>query len=461
MLALGVSGAILAILWRTKVREFPGAWRRRADATELLVLSVLIAVVVVGAYRNLTTPSAWDFPGFYTVARNASNGLSFYSPEALVQTFTQIQQEANVPADWLAESGFWYAPPTALILVPLGTFGYSMALVLHYLVQGALFAGSVVLLHRFYPLRRGAMGLVEMAILALAFRPVISALGLAQIVFGALFLTVVAMWLSRNHPWLAGLSLGAGALFKHLLLIPAVLSPALRKSRIAAGALVTSVAAGALAGWVFGFGVYREFITFGPGDRSPELSLDPVIQSLNGVLRRAFDAVPSDSGPIGSILYPPYLIIAGLLTAVTILIAWKARCRTEDTTLVFAFLTVLSLIVYPNTLYNTLPLVIPVFVVLLHRIDDLPVPRPGVVVFVAALYGAVAGIREGAFVSLMLTWLFLAACLVTMARRSPSPAVSVPLAAESGLSSPSRNVATVPSRPSPSWAPGREGPPPG
>ena len=391
------------------------------------MLAALVAWVVVGAYRNITTPSAWDFPGFYTVARNAFKGSSFYSPEALLQTFTQIQREANIPPDWLGEIGFWYAPPTALILAPLGVFGYSTALAAHYLVQGALFGGSIVLLHRFFPCVEGPWAWLRWAYSALAFRPVITAFALAQIVFGALFFTVVAMWAARDHPWLAGLSLGVGAWFKHLLLIPAVLSLAVRKSRVAAGALITSVAAGALAGGIFGFGVYREFVTFGPSDRPADLALDPVIQSLNGFLRRVLDAVPSHPGALGSILYPPYLVIAGLLTAATIVIAWKARRRADETSLVFAFLLVLSLIVYPNTLYNTLPLLIPAFVVLLYRIGDLPLPRPVSVVFVAALYGAVAGRTELGFVSLMLTWLFLAACLATIARRTPSPAVSTVL----------------------------------
>jgi len=390
------------------------------------VLSALIGVVLVGAYRNITTPSAWDFPGFFAVARNAFKGASFYDPEALLQTFTAIVQEANIPPDWLGELGFWYAPPTAMILAPLGMFGFSTALVVHYLVQGTLFAGSIVLLHRFYPLRPGAMGLAEMGILALAFRPVVSAFALAQIVFGALFFLVLAMRAARDRPWLSGLWLGVGVWFKHLLLIPAVLSLAIRRWRIAAGALVASVAVASLAGLIFGFDAYREFAMFGPSDRPPELSLDGVIESLNGVLRRAFDAVPSHPGAIEAILYPPYLVVAGLLTAATIVIAWKARRRTESTTLGFALLIVLSLIVYPNTLYNTLPLVIPVLVLLLHRISVLPFSRPVTVVFVAGLYGAMAGrVPEGGFIVLILIWLFLATCLVAMAIRTPSPAATM------------------------------------
>jgi hypothetical protein len=427
VLAVGVFGVLLVILWRCRVRELPRRWRRWADAIEILVLSALIGVVLVGAYRNVTTPSAWDFPVFFTVGRNAFEGVSFYDPEALLQTFTAIQREANVPPDWLGDGfGFWYAPPTAMILAPLGMFGYSTALIVHYLAQGVLFAGSIVLLHRLYPLRRGAMGLVEMGILALAFRPVIEAFRLAQIVFGALFFMVLAMWAARGHPWLAGLWLGVGVWFKHLLLIPAVLSLAIRRWRVAAGALVASVAVASLAGLVFGFNVYREFATFGPSDRPPAISLDPVIQSLNGVLRRVFDAVPSDPGAVESILYPPYLVVASLLTAATMAITWNARRRAESTTLAFAFLIVLSLIVYPNTLYNTLPLLVPVLAALLHWIGDLPFSRPATVVFVAALYGVVAGsVAWGGFVVLMLTWLYLATSLSVMAVRTPNSATTL------------------------------------
>jgi hypothetical protein len=421
ILALGVFVVLGAILWRSKVRELPGRWRRWADGVEILVLAGLIGVVVVGAYRNITKPSGWDFPVFFTVARNALKGMSFYNPQALLQTFTEVQREANVPPDWLSEFGFSYAPPTALLLAPLGVFGYSMSLFVHYLVQGAFLGGSIVLLHRFYPLRPGAMGLAEMGILALAFRPVISAVGLAQIVFGALLFVVLAMWAARDHPWLAGLSLGVGAWFKLLLFIPAALSPAMRKSRVAAGAFLAAAAIAAVAGLTFGFGVYREFVTFGPSDRPAGLSLDPVIQSLNGFLRRVFDTVPSNPGAVASILYWPYLVVGGLLTAATVVIAWKVRRHTEATTLVFGFFIVLSLIVYPNTLYNTLPLVIPVLVVILFWISDLPFPRSVTVGFLAALGGVVAGTWDGGFVALILLWVFLATCLVSIAVRTPGP----------------------------------------
>jgi len=421
---IGIFAVVAGMLWRLKVARLPSRWQRWIDAAEVATLAVLVGMVAVAAYRNVTAPEAWDFPVFYTVARNAVDGVSFYDPAELLPTFTFIQEQAAVPADWLQEFGFWYAPPTALILAPLGVSDFTTGLVIQYVVQGAFFAAAILLLHRFYPLRTGLMGLVEMTLLGMLFRPVLSAFQLAQIVFGALFFLVVGLWAARDHPWLAGISLGVGALFKHLLLIPAGLVLAMRKWRITLGALGAVAVTAVLAGIAFGFDVYTEFTTFGPGDRPPELALDSVIESLNGTLRRAFDSVPPGPGAIDAVLYPPYLVIAAVLTIVTVVVAWRARRGPLSTELTFSLIIVLSLIVYPNTLYNTLPLLIPPLVVLLFAIDELPFSRPVTVAVVAIQYGIVASFAIPAFLALAVTWAYLAVCVTMMTRRA------VPAAAE-------------------------------
>jgi len=113
-----------------------------------------------------------------------------------------------------------------------------------------------------------------------------------------------------------------------------------------------------------------------------------------------------------------------VLTIVTVVVAWRARRGPLSTELTFSLIIVLSLIVYPNTLYNTLPLLIPPLVVLLFAIDELPFSRPVTVAVVAIQYGIVASFAIPAFLALAVTWAYLAVCVTMMTRRA------VPAAAE-------------------------------
>lgn len=415
---LGATASLLVggILWRRKVAELPDRWRRLADNVEIALLACLALYVLVRTYGNAVNPAPWDFPVFYTVAVSAAEGLSFYDPNSLLATFTEIQRQWNVPADWLVEVGFWYAPPTALYLAPLGFLSYPGALITNDLVQVAFFGTSIVLLHRYFPLREGPIGLVEMALLGLLFRPILSAFRLSQIVFGALFCLVLATGTVEGRRWVGGLALGVGALFKHLLLIPAALAIALRRWRMALAALAGLLATMFAAGLVFGFDVYRGFVTNGPGDRSPELALDPVIQSLNGALRRFFDAVPTAPGALDAILYPPYLIAAGVFTVVTLLIARRVEGTDWGIVPGFALISLLSLLVYPNTLFNTLPLMLPALIVLVHSGDRLGVPSRVQVLAVVAVYGAVGLHSRLGFAALVFAWAFLAVSIVRKLR---------------------------------------------
>jgi hypothetical protein len=403
---------VLMVLWRRTVNEVPSRWQRSADVVEVLVLGGLILIAGLLAIRNLMDPYAWDFPVFYTVAHNVIDGVSFYDPAALLPTFEEIQRTADVPADWLTDGfGFWYAPPTALILAPVGAFGYTEALGLQFVIQGAMLVVSVILLHRVLPLRGGAMGLVEMGVLIMAFRPVIEAFVIGQIVFGALLAIVVALTTIRDRPVVAGVALGIGALFKHLLVIPAVLVLAMGRARTTVAAGITMLGAAAIAAVVFGISVYEEFATFGPSDRPPSIALDSVIQSLNGVMRRTFDAVPASAGALDATMYPPYLVVGGLLTLVTLAIVWRVRDLPETTLLAFSFIVTLSLIVYPNTLYNTLALVLPAIIVIVVSSKTTSIPGPITLAVVMSTYLVVVSWVVPGFLVLVIVWTYLAVVL--------------------------------------------------
>lgn len=426
-LGAGIGLAAGAIIWRRKVREVSERWRPVADWAEIAVLVGLVLLVVVRSLSNAASPVPWDYPVFYTVAHNAASGDSFYDPEALRSGFAEVQAEWGVPDDWLVEPGFWYSPETALYLAPFGFLEYPVALVVNDLVQMVFFAGAIFLLHRAFPLRPGWMGFVDMAVLGLLFRPVLGAFDLSQIVFGALLALVVALIAVERKGWLAGVALGVGTMFKHLLLIPAVLALAIRKWRIGVGALIAISALSVGAGAIFGFDVFSEYLAFGAGDRSPELALDPVIQSLNGELRRILGDVPSAPGALEAILYPPYLLIGAVLTAVTCVVCWRASLRQGLATACFALITILALITYPNTLYNTLPLMLPALVVLISQSERLGVPPKALVVLMAGVFALVGAHSRFGFIALMVVWVALSVVLGRLAWSSRGTRPAEPL----------------------------------
>ncbi len=333
-----------------------------ADAAVWIALIALAGLTAFDAAANVKWYRTWDFPSFYGVARATVRGLAFYDPQVLMGVQRELTQTAGVPDEWLKEGGYWYLPPSVFLLWPLGLFGFRTALMIHYAVQAAFLAGSAWLLHRSLPIGRGPVGLAMMLLLMLLFRPVQSTVTLAQIVFGCLFFLLLSERLLERSGAASGASLAVGFLYKHVLMIPAILMIASRdrRSRVAGvSALVAIAAAMVASALVFGRNVFGAFVANGPGARSPELAVDPVVQSLLALLHRALGDTPRGS-LLAIISYPPYLLVAGALTIVTLalLLRSPAPARRERLWL----LTSLAVLCYPNTLFSTLALLFPVVI---------------------------------------------------------------------------------------------------
>ena len=116
-------------------------------------------------------------------------------------------------------------------------------------------------------------------------------------------------------------------------------------------------------------------------------------------------------------------MIAAGLTVVTAAAIWYRRDRVHATVLGFAAFTVLVLIVYPNTLYNTLPLILPVLVLVLFLADDLAMPPVAVVAMVASAYALVVTRATPGIIMLVVVWGFVLFTLVRLPVVDESPAV--------------------------------------
>ncbi|RMD81771.1 MAG: DUF2029 domain-containing protein, partial [Candidatus Dadabacteria bacterium] len=266
------------------------------------------------------------------------------------------------------------------------------------------------------PLARGRLGVAAACALVLGFAPVASAFSVAQITPAALFFAAAALALVERRPALAGASLAAGSLFKPLLLIPAILAPALGRPRILLGCALATGLFSLAATATFGASVWRDFLQFGPNTRPPGLATDPVVHSLLAVLLRASGG-SAPRGLLATLAYPPYLAAASVMALTTVLVCRKSPKQQGLDRLQFASLLTLALAVYPNTLYNTLPLVLPALLVLVAAREHIGFSSRFVCVAAGSCWGLLL-IRKLAFLVVLIAW-GLAVAAVAKARPCP------------------------------------------
>jgi hypothetical protein len=337
----------------------------------------------------------------------------------------EVASTAPVPDEWLEEVGYWYLPPSMLLLLPLGFLGFRAALALHYLIQGAFLVGAAWLIHRTTPLEPGGRGFAALMLLVLLFAPVQSGWMLAQIVPGALFFLALAIHRAGRSSLGSGIALAVGFFYKHLLLIPAALMIASRDRRLRVAGLVSIagiVVALVLSPLVFGAGVVHAWAANGPGARSPELAVDPVVQSLLALLYRASGVTPRGS-LLHIVLFPPFLAIAALLTLGTLVILARRNAATPAERL--WLLASLALACYPNTLFSTLALLLPVIFGVAYAALRRGAPFAIAAAFVIGNYLLAALAPQQAGWLSLVCWGASAAVLLTSPRVETAPVAEV------------------------------------
>jgi hypothetical protein len=139
---------------------------------------------------------------------------------------------------------------------------------------------------------------------------------------------------------------------------------------------------------------------------------------------------PDARAGAGFALYPPFLLVAGVLVAITAgVIAWSSN-DAASRQLKRVLVIVIALLVYPGTLHNTLVLMLPVFFVVIALRDDIPVSEGWLFGFVLVEY-LLTSLRPGGtwwpyggFLGMVGAWLFLCVLLIRMTVLSRSAASS-------------------------------------
>ena len=189
-----------------------------------------------------------------------------------------------------------------------------------------------------------------------------------------------------------------------------------RSAAAFAGALLLLLGLAALA---FGPSAFVEYARWGTAVPFYHY-VEPVAQSLLAVVYRLSSFVPSAHVDLSHAVHLPFLFSAAILALATLVLIRNCG-RDESSRQLARLLAILvALLVYPGSLFNTLPLMLPVFFVVLGLSERLPIAKGWVAAFVFAEYALVA-VRvgdswwfHGGFPAMLLAWVFVAGLLLRL-----------------------------------------------
>jgi hypothetical protein len=265
--------------------------------------------------------------------------------------------------------------------------------------------------------------------LGLCYPPVIAAFSLAQNVFGALFFVTLWLWLAERNHVMSGVALAAAFPFKHLVLTVGALSALVTRVSSAVAFCITVAAMCVFAVIFFGPSSFSEYARWGTAVPFYHY-VEPVTQSLLAAMYRLVGYTPDAWAGANFAFYPPFLLVAGILVAISaVIIVWSPK-DPASRQLKRVLVIVVALLVYPGTLHNTMVLMLPVFFVVLALRDDIPVSDGLLLGFVLVEY-LLTSLRPGGtwwpyggFLGMVVAWLFLCVLLIRMTVVSRSATAS-------------------------------------
>ncbi len=347
--------------------------RRGAYLAFLGLASAAFWVGIAGEIRdNLRRVPEWDFLGFWLHARTAVAGGNFYDPSAFHAQVGMLDLSRAFRAE-IADTGFWYPPPSMFLFWPLGWFELHAALALWYALHLAALAACVPLLRRIFFPGGGSVELAACATLVALAPGTLLTVQFAQTNFVAL-LALLLFWGRRETA--GGGAWAAVALFVKPFLAVLALGPLLERRRRALAGFLIAVALLTLASIVaFGPRTCADYVLRGPLGVKPDwIYFERTNQSLLGWLLRL--AQPDCSGA-ACVRYPPFVAAAALLGGVTLLQGIRlARAGRGEWAL--CLLLVAALLAYPVSQVFYSLLLVPVMLLFWRCRDRLPGGAPAV-----------------------------------------------------------------------------------
>lgn len=404
LVQLGVAALLLLGLAcaggaRLRVRQIIGSL---ALATVALQGWALFSIVRSGVRQ----PREWDFLCFWLWGRLGASGSDFYTPGAASAFTSGLRLSETFERDILAV-GFWYPPPSMLLMAPLGLTSPELALAGWYLLQAGALLASAWLLQRCFLRELGRTGLFLTLALVLTWPSVRTTFWYAQSHPLVLCLALLALRDLGNAR--AGVWSALAVIVKPYTLLWFGALALLRNGRaLKLGALVL-LGLCVLTATLFG---PREFVTYlldNPLRRTDiAVHSDPVNQSLFATALRLTHMESYARHPL---VEAQFVVLALSFLGMTGVVVKKLARSAPEVGFTLALTAVL--IVYPSTLsHYSILLLIPLFALWSRR-----ALFPGGPVAVAALglvQFALVKVEPLAFWATASAWLALVALAYRM-----------------------------------------------
>jgi hypothetical protein len=366
-----------------------------------------LAPVFLGNWRH---PHTWDFLAFYVDGSVGARGLDFYDPRSYQQIFPRLSIPFTPEAGFIEEivnAAFKYPPMTMLLFAPLGHFEFRTAHVLWLSFVIASTVAAAIAVSMLLPRRAPTLARLLVATTLVCALPAFGRNSFYEQT-GALLLALSAAVVASNGRRRAGVWAALAMCVKPVMAVAGIHLICRRHGRaalVAAGLLVAAAFAALLA---FGPGTTLDYLRSGWMSRVPEWQYTGwTNQSLLGTMLRLDPGLPA-----AALDYPPFLVAAGWIAVLSIVIAW--RLRSADADLSMGLLLCAGLLLYPGTLdsYSTL-LLVPLIGLYVRR-DAIPYGRYVLPAGIAIVYLLLSRIT---FAANALVWLVLLVVCFNASRR--------------------------------------------
>ena len=392
------------------VRERQGWWRRAYVALLLVVIAGFAGLDAFRASVNVRNPPEWDIQAFWISGRVAAEGANFYDPADMHRIAAPLQQAATplsarpVFTREILDTGFLYPPPTIFLVAPIGALDLQPAALVWYLFHSVVLLLCIIMLRRVFLPHGGMLELGVVAALTLMLNATYTTYVFGQTTFLVL-LCLAIFWGLRDRP-VSGLALAAGfvakPIFAFFFAYPLLRS---RWRALAIGVAALAAMLG-LTLLVFGGEIFVTYLTSNPVSRAPaDLYVLNENQSLLAALLRTSGHDFADSSPL---LYPPFVIAASSIVAVTLLLTYRLPPSRSE--LALAIAVPAALLIYPQSLEHYTMLLLAPMLYLWTRSEELEVSNAVIVGFLTLQY-ALIRYNHGyiAVLANALQWLFCVA----------------------------------------------------
>ncbi|MCI4668293.1 MAG: DUF2029 domain-containing protein [Bacteroidia bacterium] len=370
-------------------------------------------------YENNNTHKQWDFPCFYLDAQVYHSGLNMYDPESYSHTFNEISFPEDLVIgesfhEQVVDMGFKYFPPAVNYFVPMAGLSFEHAQLLWTIMNCIALLGVILLVYRIFFFGIRLEGFLYSLIFVAGFRPVLSTLSMEQFHLWGLCWVLLA-WLQLKKP-LAGLWLSLASFTKpQLIILGGHMLSQLSLRQLAIYAL-TTVGLFIFTFSHLGFDMFFPFIesfqNAGEG-LPPSVYTEGINKSLLANLLR----ISNFDFSYNPIFYWPFLIIGGAIGILSFIACWILR--NKDPYLGYSILIVMSLIVYPGTLFPYGVYILPVLICLLL---NNPLDEKKSFIWLIGLIALICIHIKFQFWSLIILWLGL----MLVAFASNTSLVSIP-----------------------------------